>query len=168
MDGEEYLYACVEAGVALAGFSALVVVLRQRGARELPAFDRTLIANLIERGLMAALFSLLPRLLIGLGLASASVWSASSAALAVYVASLAVRGFRNSRRFPEEATQVFPRRVVPILYLVGVAVIVIQVLNVLGLGIHRDLWWYLLGVSWVLVSAGYSFLIILRSWVRAA
>jgi hypothetical protein len=74
MEGSEYLLTSAEIGVALAGFAALVIVVRQRAADQFSSSDRMLVASLIERGLMAALFSFLPLLLLGLGLAAGVVW----------------------------------------------------------------------------------------------
>ncbi len=45
MDGESYLYALVEAGVALAGFSAIALALESRGAHQLDRLEPELIGE---------------------------------------------------------------------------------------------------------------------------
>lgn len=47
MDGDSYLYALVEAGVALAGFSAIALALESRGAQQGEARQKALIARLV-------------------------------------------------------------------------------------------------------------------------
>ena len=71
MPGSEYLLTCAEVAVALAGFSALVVAIMDRGSRENAAFSRGLVASLVERSLFALFFSLVPVLLGGLGVGAA-------------------------------------------------------------------------------------------------
>ena len=52
--------------------------------------------------------------------------------------------------------------------LTAVAVIIVQVLNAIGLVLSQGLWWYALGVAWLMVTAGYTFVIYLRAWIRAS
>ena len=124
MEGEDYLYACVEAGVALAGFSALMIALRQRGPSQLSTYDRAVIATLVERGLMAAFCSLLPLFLLGVGVTESRVWAFSSGALAAYYLSLLVRGIR-IRLKESEASQMFPSVMFWLLAALGIVVIAI-------------------------------------------
>lgn len=51
--------------------------------------------------------------------------------------------------------------------LIALAIIIVQVLNAIGVVLAQGLWWYTLGVTWLMVSAGYTFVIYLRAWVRA-
>ena len=91
MDGSEYLYSCVEAGVALSGFAALTLAIRSRSGAEYTEYERKLVASLIERGLMAALLALLPLLLRSFSLQEPTVWALSSGTFVVYGLSLVVR-----------------------------------------------------------------------------
>jgi len=129
MEGENCLYACVEAGVALAGFSALMIAFRQREPSQLSAYDRALIATLVERGLMVVCFALLPILLLGLGLDRPAVWAVSSAALALYFLSLAIRTSRLRQQNREETRIVTGIMFWPLLVL-GMLVMLLQ-------GLHR-------------------------------
>lgn len=58
MDGADYFYVFVEAGVAISGFSALVIALRVREPVDLSEIERRIVVRLVERGLMAAFLSL--------------------------------------------------------------------------------------------------------------
>jgi hypothetical protein len=156
------MYTTAEVGVALAGFAALVISFRQREGSPLTDLDRLVTANLVERGLMAALFSFLPILLFGLELSPRIVWFVSSGAFAVYGVSAVTRSLR-SRRLSGGL-------VAPIGFytLIGVALLIValQVCHALELGLRQSAWWYLVALTWLLVSAGYRFFFILRQWVR--
>ncbi len=164
MDGADYLYACVEAGVAISGFSALVIALRGREPVALAEYERRTVVRLVERGLMAAFLSLLPILLSGLGLPNHLVWFTSSGMLALYGLYSAIKTWR-ARRL---ADQIVPAPLFYLLTVVGLVVIGIQVLNAFDLGLAQSVWWYLVGVTWLLASAGYAFMFVLRAWARVA
>ncbi|MFK7899041.1 MAG: hypothetical protein AB8G23_24640 [Myxococcota bacterium] len=166
MTEQEYLYACVEAGVAISGFSALAIALRSRDDREHTAYERTLVASLIERGLLAALFALLPMLVGSFTSTEQAAWSVCSAAIFVYAVSVVVRSVI-ARREPE-ARRMVGRRTSLVLFALGTPATFAPILNVLPLGVSQGPHWYLLAVTWVLASSGYIFWFLLRAWVRAA
>jgi hypothetical protein len=56
--------------------------------------------------------------------------------------------------------------VVIFLLLAALAVIAVQVLNAIGAILAQGLWWYTFGVTWLLVTAGHTFVFYLRAWVR--
>ncbi len=156
------MYTAVEAGVALAGFSALIIALRQRDDRSLSTSDRMVVASLVERGLMAALFAFLPILLFGFDLSAAVVWLICSGAFFVYGTSIFVRAMRSRRQSARlvPAVQFYP------LVVIGILIIILQLLHALGVGITQSVWWYLTAVTWLLVSAGYRFFYVLLGWIR--
>ena len=166
MDGESYLYALVEAGVALAGFSAIALALESRRTQQSEILHKTVIARLVERSLMASLFALLPTLLFGLGITERVVWLIASGALATYGA---LWLFHTIYRRRDTVVQMGVGRAnLVLLGLIAVAVIIVQVLNAIGLALSQGVWWYALGVAWLLATAGYTFVIYLRAWVRAS
>lgn len=167
MEGSDYLLTCAEVGVALAGFSALVVAVRQRGAEALPAMDRRLVALLIERGLMATFLSFVPLLLAGLGVSEETVWFGSSSLFAAYGLSMAWRSAA-SRRTDRESSEIVAPPAFYALFVTGLLVIVLQIAHALGVGIQQSAWWYAVAVTWLLSSAGYLFFFIIRWWMRAA
>jgi hypothetical protein len=157
------MYTAAEVGVALAGFAALVISFRQRAGSSLSDLDRLVTANLVERGLMAAFFSFLPILLFGLGLSPRLVWFFSSGTFAAYGVWVLFRSIR-SRRL--SGGLVAPLGF-SILVSIGFLIVALQVCHALGLGLQQSAWWYLVAVTWLLVSAGYRFFFILREWVHA-
>ena len=100
MQGSDYLLTCAEVAVALAGFSALVVALSERGPQGPPLVSRVLVSSLIERSLFAVFFSLAPLLLAGLELRPSQIWLVCSGSLAAYIASMAWRSSVNRRKDP--------------------------------------------------------------------
>lgn len=166
MDGESYLYALVEAGVALAGFSAITLALEPRGAQQSGTHKMAVIARLVERSLMASLFALLPTLLSGPGLSERIVWLVASGSLAAYGALRLVHTIQ--RRRDTVLQMGVGRASFFLLFLIAVAVIIVQVLNATGLVLSQGVWWYALGVTWLLVTAGYTFVIYLGAWIRAS
>lgn len=166
MVGETYLYTLVEAGVVLAGFSAIAVALEIRSTRLSETRRKAVIARLVERSLMASLFALLPALLSGLGLSERIVWLIASGSLAAYSAFRLVNTVRNHRG--TAAQMGVGRASFFVFALIAVAVIILQVLNAIGLVLSQGLWWYALGVTWLLLTAGHTLVVYMRAWVRAS
>jgi len=162
---QDYLYACVEAGVALSGFAALAIALRSRGEREYTAYERKLVASLIERGLLAALFALAPMLVGSFTSTERAAWSVCSAALFIYAVSVVVRSALIQKE--TEAQRMVGRRTFLALFVLGTPATFAPILNVLPLGTSQGPHWYLLAVTWLLASAGYIFWFLVRAWVRA-
>ncbi len=167
MEGSEYMYAMAEVGVALAGFAAIVIALRQKEGAALSEGDRRVVASLIERGLAVAILSFLPILLAGLSLSERTVWFSCSGTFALYGVSLAIRTSLN-RKFVTRAAKFVSDPVFYMLMLLGLVMIALQVLHAFGLGLQQSAWWYLVGVTWLLFTAGYHFFFALRAWIRAA
>jgi hypothetical protein len=165
MEGSEYLLTCAEVAVALAGFSALVVAVRQRGTDELPLGYRGLVSSLIERSLVAIFLSFLPILLSGLGVSPPRVWLVSSGVLAAYVIALAWRNRALRTREPE-TRELISGSAYSILYVLGILVLVLQLAHALGIGVQQSVWWYLVGLTWLLMSVGYLFYFAIRGWAR--
>ncbi|RKX35527.1 MAG: hypothetical protein DRP64_19290 [Verrucomicrobia bacterium] len=167
MEGSDYLLTCAEVAVALAGFSALVVAVRQRGDDELAPLDRSLVSSLIERSLVAVFFSFLPILLHGLGISPARVWFVTSGGLSAYVVTLAWRGAVLRKREPQ-FSELISGPIFYIIWALGLFVLALQSAHALGLGVQQSVWWYLVGLTWLLVSVGYLFYLAIRGWARAA
>jgi len=166
MAGSDFLLTCAEIGVALAGFAALVMAFRQGRAESLSPLHRVLVALLIERGLVATFLSLLPIVLSGLGVSTRVLWFSSSLSFALYGLSMAWRSAAN--RGEIGSTGIVPPRAFNILMLVGLLIIALQVAHAFGIGLNQSVWWYSLGIVWLLASAAYLFLFTIRDWMRAA
>jgi hypothetical protein len=164
MDGSEYLLTSAEVAVALAGFSALVLAIRQGASEAVPP---GFVATLVERCLVAVILSFLPILLSGLSVSPSRLWLASSGLLSAYLLSLLWRGATLRRRVPM-VTGLISGPLFLVLYLAGVLVLVLQVANALGVWISQSVWWYLVGLTWLLASVCYLFYLFIRGWTRAA
>ena len=81
MTAESLLITYVQIGVAISGFSGIVVSLGNRGRGEWSHRDRQLLYALLGMSGGCTLLSALPLVLATTGLAEPTVWSASSALL---------------------------------------------------------------------------------------
>lgn len=167
MDGTDYLLTCAEVAVALAGFSALIIALTNRGGSNTDPVSRALVSTLIERSLVAVFLSLFPILLSGLDIAPTYLWSVCSITLAVYIASLAWRSSAQRKKSPE-TREYLSAPAFSALLIVGLLVLLLQILHALGLGISKSVWWYLVGLTWILMSASYMFYIAVRRWAHTS
>lgn len=167
MDATEYFYTCAEIGVALSGFAALVVAIGQRAGKETSQADIWYVGVLVERGLAAALFALLPMLLEGLGAGTRLNWLLSSGLFALYVISIAVRSLAMRKHVPaEELNDVMGSKVFLALLTVGLLVAGVQAVHASGYLLQQSPWWHALAVTWLLMSLGYMFMSFLRFTLR--
>lgn len=166
MDGSDYLYTCAEVAVALAGFSALVVAITGRDSPAVDQLFRGIVGTIVERSLAAIFFSLGPILLLGLEIDPAFVWSICSGGLAIYITSLAWRSASLRRREPL-LVEFLAGPTFLVLMGLGLVVLVLQTLNATGLLIEKGVWWYLVGLTWLLLAAAYMFYLAVRRWARA-
>ena len=167
MEGSEYMYATAEVGVALAGFAAIVIALRRREDSLYSDAYKLVVASLIERGLVAAFLSLLPILLFGLSLSASLVWFFSSGTFVLYGISMVIRAVRN-RKIEAAVADLISGPLFYMLVFLGILVIALQFLHAFGIGLQQNAWWYLVAVTWLLVTVGYRFIIVLHGWIHAA
>jgi len=163
MDGANYLYTCAELSIAIVGFSAIAVALRQKQGTNIDEQDGHRIRMIIERGLMAALLAMLPLMLSHFDISGALLWRTSSGVLAVYAISILVR--RYTARYKGYRILLNPISIW-VLLATGIAIIVIQLLNAAGAFPTFHLGWYLLGLTWLIVTAGYVFGFSIYVWTR--
>ena len=153
MTTHDYLYVCVQAGVALSGFAALAIALRSRADREHTDYERRVVASMTPTRIATCVPAPPTR-------------RRRSAAIVIYAMSVVVRS-AIAQRHPE-AGRVAGRHVVLVLFVLGTPVMLAPLFNVVPLGISQGPHWYLLAVTWLLSSAGYIFWFLVRAWVRAA
>jgi hypothetical protein len=150
MQGSEVLTVSAEIAVALAGFSGIVVALRQRGLEAWPAHEVQRLRNMLELSALSTLFAMLPFLPHYLGASNEQTWSFCSFALSAGLAALVVFTVRRTSPAVREKLN----RNWFHAYISGTAV-VIAVLLVNGIGLTRppQLGMYLLGLGWTLFFA---------------
>jgi hypothetical protein len=87
-----------EVSVALAGFSGLAAAFRTRRMRDWAEWERVWFWYILSWSFGSLLFSLLPSVLGGLGLAPSVVWSLSSLMLALFILASVGFGARRGRQ----------------------------------------------------------------------
>jgi len=163
MEGSDYLFTSAEIAAALAGFAALIVALGDARQQDLL---RGVVPSLIERSLVAILLSLFPALLEGLGAAPRVLWGVCSGTLALYVVSLAGRSLRLRRHEPH-FREFLTGPVFYTLYVIGLLVLLLQIAHAADLLASQNVWWYVVGLTWLLASICYLFFSFIRAWARS-
>jgi hypothetical protein len=113
---EDSLYTLAGVASALAGFSGVVIVFRQQGAKDWSRTELRYLWFLIGDSFLVVLFALLPVPLLLAGWSPEAIWAFCSALLGVWIIVadvLAIRGEYNDRKAREP---VMIPLVTPILY----------------------------------------------------
>lgn len=165
-DSTDQLLTIAEMGATFAGFTAIVGVLasdaRTRSATQLNFWI------MMEFSFAAIVFSLLPIMLMNFDLESQTVWIASSSVMAAFiplhvaiVGRLFIVPATKRGEFDPNAPYVF----VPLFVLV----LIVQVLNVLGIGFQGTYGAYFLGLAFFILLVFSNFAALLRQiWVSAS
>ncbi len=113
---------------------------------------------MVERGLAAVFFALLPLLVVFLGVGSASVWRYSSGLLAAYIIFAGSRSLRArmAARNPVGPAIFYGR------FAASGLVILVQLANAFDVLLTSGVGWYLVGVTWLLVLSALCFTLVLR------
>ncbi len=162
MEAAEFLYTSAEVGVAISGIAALMVAIGQGRKGAIDAQTMLYVGAIVERGLASAFFALLPILLSGFDLSPGVLWLSSSGLLAMYITSLGYRSYRTRMKERFLATSLHGVTF-SLLLIIGFMVAGLQMVHASGLLLEQSIWWYALGVAWLLVTMGYVFMIFLRS-----
>jgi hypothetical protein len=150
-DHSELLLTMAEVAVAFAGFASITVLFRGRSAGEWAIPDVFRYGAMLRGSLCACLFSLLPVVLFRAGVSEHWTWSLTSVGLLAYSVLLS-RVFVVLFRAGARANAEIARNAIAI-GLNGS----LQLLNLLGLGFHREAAPVLLGVGLLLANAGANF-----------
>lgn len=158
MEGSEYLFTVAEVSVAVVGFAAIVIALVRRSKRA--QVLEWLTRQLIERGLSALFFSLLPILLMNFGAQSQQAFRIASGLLSIYFATVMIRVYNVLFRV-DHGEQIGTTSAIGRL-LFGGWMIPVQAFAALGLLPFPVVGWYLAGVTWLLVLCAALFAAILN------
>jgi hypothetical protein len=150
-DHSDLLLTMAEVAVAFAGFASITVLFRGRSAGEWTIADRLRYGAMLRGSLCACLFSLFPVVLFQAGVSETWTWSLTSACLLVYGIALS-RVFVFLFRVGARPNAEIARNAIA----AGLNVS-FQLLNLLGLGFHREAAPVLLGVGLLLANAGANF-----------
>ena len=154
MTAESLLITYVQIGVAISGFSGIVVSLGNRGQGEWSHRDRQLLYALLGMSGGCTLLSALPLILASTGLAEPTVWSASSGCSVILQLVLMVVRARQVVR--DADTLARERWVVAGAYAGGVMCVAAQLANSVWLGVA---WPHLATITFYLAV---SFIVFVR------
>jgi hypothetical protein len=154
MTAESLLITYVQIGVAIAGFSGIVVSLGNRGRGEWSYHERQLLYTLLRMSGGCALLSALPLVLASTGLAEPIVWSASSGCSVVMQLGLMVDRARQVVR--DANTLARERWILAGGFGGGMVCMAAQVVNCVWLGVA---WPHLATITWHLAM---SFIVFVR------
>ena len=153
MHAEDLLLTLAQVAVTFVGFSALALLFQTSRDGLLDDEDKFSVRMLIENGLQAALYAIIPHLFYSFGLSGNTLWRLASG----LVAATATGFFRlNCRRVAANRRSVSPIDV--IFLMTGPLVVVMLTLNAAAIGFPGVAGPYVLAVVWMLVVAAYPFL----------
>jgi len=163
---EERLTVLAEISVGLAGFSSVVVTFRRRtssGAWKPEDVFRFRI--MLEAGLFAGLFALLPAAFLGLGVAPPVLWPSLTALLLAHLAFDLARKVRQFRRLPSGSLN---RKLT--IFSVSMILVVSTILgaSLIGRWTPAGPGAYLFGVTWLTVYSGITFYRLITAPIEAA
>ena len=150
-DHADLLLTMAEVSVAFAGFASITVLFRGRSAGEWTIADMLRYGAMLRGSLCACLFSLLPVVLLRAEAPESWTWSLTSVCLLVYGISTS-RVFVFLFRVGARPNAEIARNAIA----AGLNVS-FQLLNLLGIGFHREAAPVLLGVGLLLANAGANF-----------
>jgi hypothetical protein len=154
MTAESLLITYVQIGVAISGFSGIVVSLGKRGRGEWSYHERQLLYVLLGTSGGCTLLSALPLVLASTGLAEPTVWSASSGCSVVLQLGLMVARARQVVR--DADTLARERWMLAGGFGGGVVCLAAQLVNCVWLGVA---WPHLATITWHLAM---SFMVFVR------
>ena len=152
---EERLAALAEVAVGLSGFSSVVVVFRRRtsdGAWK--PEDASRFKLMLEAGLFAGLFALLPSAIAGLGVAANRLWPFLSMLLLAYLVIDLLRKWRQVGHLPAASLS---RSLVWFTTLASFLAMLIQAFNVADWLVPQGPGPYVFGVTWLTAYSGLTF-----------
>ena len=156
MDSLETLTTIAEIGIALAGFSGLIVVLR-KSSGPLNAIEKYRMAVLLATAFGAMFLALMPGALLHLGLADDILWRTSSAFLTAFSFAFVICWVLSSRRFFNVAREIFSVPAFSLMTVGHLTNMVLQLSVTLGLWGGGKPGVYLLGLIWLLAHASQQF-----------
>ena len=154
MTAESLLITYVQVGVAISGFSGIVVSLGNRGRGEWSYRERQLLYVLLGMSGGCTLLSALPLVLASTGLAEPTVWSASSGCSVVLQLGLMVARARQVVRDADMLAR--ERWMLAGGFGGGVVCVALQLVNCVWLGVA---WPHLATITWHLAM---SFIVFVR------
>jgi hypothetical protein len=166
MDPGDLLLTFAEVSIAFAGFASLIAIIGMRTSLGTPGFDLLRYWVMLEFSLAALALSLLPPVLMLLGVTGSGVWRSLSGVMAVFagvhnavMARLYFKGNASVRRGATLANQIAAN-------LVYAALGLTQIGNAVG-WLEPAVGWYMLGLFLVLLVASAHFILFIANALRS-
>ena len=150
------LTTVAEIGIALAGFSGLVVVLRKNNG-PLNEIEKYRMSVLLALAFGAVFLAMLPVALQKLALADNILWRWSSAVLTVFSVVFVLGWVFSSRRFFHVAREIFSVPAFSVVVFGHLCNLFLQLSVTLGFWVGRESGIYFLGLLWMLAHASQQF-----------
>lgn len=158
----DYLLTFSQVAIGFVAFSTIAVVLREMIGTSFGAYQTLLLRFVIESGLAATIYALVPVLLAVAGLTQPMLWRVSSAALGVFGVVFPVYYVRRRHRVKPGR---MPMRA--ILVTLGTVVIDVQLwLNALTPLFRWSAGPYAIGVTWLLCAPGIILILTFGEFMR--
>lgn len=155
MEGADLLQTIAEVSVAFAGFAAIVIAVRHRGAQGLEPADAISLQLMLGPSLATVAFSLIPLWLFHVGISADGVWGISSGGMALYLSIVTpLDARRGSRMLRAGQLERKPAAVVAVL---GIAALLSQATNASGIVWGRTFGGLLAGLLLLLGLSGFTF-----------
>ena len=155
MNGTEQLLLMTEVAVALAGFAGIVAAYQFREGTNITRGDALGLAMLVNIGLVAAFFSLLPLAIYNIGTSEQTTWRLSSGLMCLnycvftYFITVNMKGI-NVRKLSSKMTYA-------LLYVVGIVIFVVNALNAMNVYFDGEFGPFFISLMLPLIVAGYMF-----------
>jgi len=159
-DPVETLNLLVEAAVAVAGFSGVVIVFGRRATGEWSRIEHDRFLNLLMTSFMVLFLSLLALILLHAGTAPATTWRIGSGIWSVIAIQRIVATIRKYVSIPREDPQRVGVLVVAMLLGSSGIVVLLSIGNVFAL---KEFWPFLAAQVWLFAAACYFFTRLLLS-----
>ena len=154
MDVVDSLLTVAEISVALAGFAGVIATFQLGQLEHLSRGRVVAVWMIVNISLFMAFFSVLPFFLVQLGLEEKTIWAISSALMVVYLFAYSPIFFRNVNMSPET----LPIRILFLSFpIFGLALLVANLLNALGIIFDQELGPFLAAVIFSLCIVSYNF-----------
>lgn len=164
MEGSDILQTIAEVSIALAGFSGIVVALGGRSGRSLSDFEMFRLRILLLASLLALGLTLLPFFWHYLRVPADVAWSICSAVVVAVMIPIVIHDTRAFRAYSNDMPK-FERRAAPFVGLLGTALWVTQVANVIFL---HEFGPFLAAPMWFVAFSALSFSRLLLSTQNSA
>lgn len=154
MESLDILILAVEASIAFAGFSGIIVTFQFSGEKEVRRSDAVGLTMILQFTLLAALISSMPLLLYTFDVKDTTMWAASSVFIAIMIAGGMYTAHMNLVR---GSSKKFFRRFVVTIQFFSFGVVLMNGMNASDIFFHREAGPIFAGIIYALCVVGYFF-----------